>query len=193
MSVGTPPELMTVDEFLDLPDHSNVKRLLINGELRELETTCRNPRSAAVLANVVFYLQRWYRSQSDLRGNVLVGDVGFRIQNDFESFITIAAVFVPKATPLYRHHDELIFDGPPLLAIEVPSPSDFLEIIEAKVDLYLAAQVPLVWIINPHHKTVTIFRPDAEPEMITESGTLLGEPQLPGLSISVRELFASDL
>jgi hypothetical protein len=37
---------------------------------------------------------------------------------------------------------------------------------------------------------VTVLRPDAEPELFSQSETLSGEPHLPGLGFPVAELFA---
>ena len=189
MSVGSPPQLMTLSEFLDLPER-RVERMLIRGELWESKMTFRNPWHSSVLGQLTFLLMQWYRQQTAIRGTVVVGDAGFRLSKNPDSFVGIDAAFAPQGTPLFHQGKKVVFDGPPLLAVEVLSPSDRTDAIEAKIDEYLAASVPLVWVISPHHRTVTVFRPDAEPELYSQSETLSGEPHLPGLSFQVAELFA---
>jgi Uma2 family endonuclease len=46
-----------------------------------------------------------------------------------------------------------------------------------------------VWAINPHRRTVTIYRPDEEPEMVNVRQELSGEPHLPGFRVPVAQLF----
>lgn len=189
MSVDSPPRRMTVDEFLSLRDRRDVERMLIRGELWERKMTYRHPWHSSVLMKVAFFLEQWYRSQSELIGTVVGGDAGFRIMGPKDSIVGIDAAFVPKDTPLYRYGGKVVFDGPPILAVEILSPSDRQKDIDTKVDIYLGANIPLVWIIAPHQQTVTVYRPDAEPKLFAQSATLSGEPHLPGLTIPVGELF----
>ena len=52
----------------------------------------------------------------------------------------IDVAYTAKDTPLYRQGKKVVFDGPPILAVEVLSPSDQQADIEAKVDEYLTAK-----------------------------------------------------
>jgi Uma2 family endonuclease len=58
------------------------------------------------------------------------------------------------------------------------------------VDGYLVAGVRLVWVIDPHDRTVMIYRPDAEPELVNIKQDLTAGPHLPGFRIAVAQLFA---
>ena len=82
-----------------------------------------------------------------------------------------------------------LIDGLPTLAVEVLAPSDTVEDINEKVDAYLKAGVPLVWIIDPHRRTVTIHRPGAEPELVNVRQELESDPHLPGFRMPVARLF----
>jgi Uma2 family endonuclease len=77
----------------------------------------------------------------------------------------------------------------PILAVEILSPNDTLDEINDKIDEYLAVGVPLVWIIDPRRRTVTIHRPGQEPEFVNVRQELSGEPHLPGFRVPVAELF----
>jgi Uma2 family endonuclease len=83
-----------------------------------------------------------------------------------------------------------MIEGPPVLAVEILSPSDKLEDVNEKVDEYLAAGVALVWVVDPHFHTVTVFQPDVEPQLFNKEQVLTAAPHLPGLSIAVRTIFA---
>lgn len=39
--------------------------------------------------------------------------------------------------------------------------------IDEKVDTYLDAGVRVIWVIDPHDRTVLVYRPNAEPELLT--------------------------
>ena len=70
------------------------------------------------------------------------------------------------------------------------SPSDRMVDAMSKVTMYLQAGVPLVWLIDPSARTVTVFRPDAALKLLGEDDILDGNDVLPGFSVPVAEIFA---
>ena len=50
--------------------------------------------------------------------------------------------------------------------------------------------VALVWVVDPHDRTVLVYRPKAEPELFNIRHELSAEPELPGLRIPVAQIFA---
>jgi Uma2 family endonuclease len=85
--------------------------------------------------------------------------------------------------------DTTLLEGAPLLAVEVLSPTDKQEEIDEKIDEYLACGVQIVWVVNPHHRTVLEFRPNAEPVLFNATQDLTAEPFLPGFKVPVAALF----
>src|SRR5262249_52275418 len=85
--------------------------------------------------------------------------------------------------------DDAFFDGPPVLAVEVLSPSDKQENVDDKVATYLAAGVAIVWVVNPRFRTVMVYRPDAPPCSFNDTQELTAEPHLPGFRVAVAGLF----
>jgi Uma2 family endonuclease len=72
------------------------------------------------------------------------------------------------------------FEGAPILAVEILSPSDKQEEVDEKVELYLAWGVHVVWIVNPRLQTVTVLvRPNAFSGLYSGTHTLDAEPHLP--------------
>jgi len=73
--------------------------------------------------------------------------------------------------------------------VEILSPSDTVDEINEKIDDYISAGVPLVWVIDPHDQTVTVYRPGAVPELVTIRQELTADPQLPDFRVPAAELF----
>ncbi len=78
----------------------------------------------------------------------------------------------------------------PDLAIEVRSPANSGAELARKVNIYLAAGCPLVWVVDPASRTVTVHSPDREPILLADDDHLSGENILPGFSVLVAALFA---
>lgn len=81
------------------------------------------------------------------------------------------------------------FEGAPDLAVEVVSPGNTRREIAGKVRDYLAAGSRAVWVVNPERRTVTVHRPDREPERLAGSDVLDGGPVLPGFRLPLSEIF----
>ena len=75
----------------------------------------------------------------------------------------------------------------PEFIVEIVSPSNRGPEILAKVQLYLASGAKLIWVINARRRQVTIYRPDADPEILHDPETLHGEDVMPGFAFNVRQ------
>jgi Uma2 family endonuclease len=78
---------------------------------------------------------------------------------------------------------------PPDLAVEVLSPNDEAPDVEERINDYLLAGVPLMWVINPSTRSVTIYRSDGTGGRRTGDQELSGESAVPGFSCRVSDLF----
>lgn len=78
---------------------------------------------------------------------------------------------------------------PPDLVVEVISPNDLAWEVETKVEEYLRAGVPLVWVIDPHTRTVRIHRADGTAGRLRPEDELSGGDVIPGFRCAVRDLF----
>jgi Uma2 family endonuclease len=83
----------------------------------------------------------------------------------------------------------------PDLAVEVISPGDLAYEVEEKVAEYLAAGVPLVWVVHPPTRTVRVHRPRSSPRGsvadLSEADQITGEEVLPGFTCRIDEFFAA--
>ncbi len=78
---------------------------------------------------------------------------------------------------------------PPVIAVEVLSPSDRVNRVAAKVDEYLAFGVKQVWVVDPETKDVAVHRPGKSMSLLDGDDELLGGDDLPGFSCRVSDFF----
>jgi Uma2 family endonuclease len=190
--MATVSRMMTEEEFLALPENDGIDRELIRGELREKPSamTTRRYSHCTVASRIVYYLTGWMMTQPTPRGVVVSGDARIRLRRDPLTFVGVEVAYIAADSRPDRPRKATYIDGPPLLAVEVLSPSDTQEEINDKVDEYLDAGVPLVWVVEPRHSTVTVFRPDAKPQLFNADQELSAEPFLPGFRVTVGDFFA---
>ena len=181
-------KLMTVEEFLAIPDDENIERDLIRGEVKERVMTRRSRRHARTEARISQQLQNWVDGQ-ERRGEVYSGEVGCILRNSPSSTVGIDVAYITADHAARQTDASRLIEGPPALAVEILSPNDTQEAIAEKIDEYLACGVPMVWIADPHFRTITIHRPAMAPEFFTEAQILSAENELPGFGVIVRNLF----
>lgn len=189
MPAAATPSLMTTDELLALPE-DGIDRWLIRGQLREKPMTKRNRDHSRIMACVTHFLKSWLERQPEPRGWVLCGEAGARLQKEPETTVGIDVVYVSAEVAARQTDETTLIDGVPTLVVEILSPSDTQEEIDEKIDVYLDARVPLIWIIDPHDRTVEIYRPGAQPILVNVLEELTGEPHLPGFRAPVALLFS---
>ncbi|MFT5325469.1 MAG: Uma2 family endonuclease [Planctomycetaceae bacterium] len=181
---------MTLEEFNSLPEDDGVDRMLIRGVLVEEPMTKRNRWHALVEATVARLLGNWVADAEPPGGIVFSGEVGCELIAGGEaSSVGIDVAIFSTERIGEQPEDARFIQGPPILAVEILSPSDTQERVQQKTDLYLSAGTQLVWIIDPHFKTVTAFTKDSSPVMFSGEDDLSAN-QLPGLSVPVSSLFS---
>ncbi len=77
----------------------------------------------------------------------------------------------------------------PDLVVEVISPGDKAYEVDGKVELFLKAGVPLIWVVNPDVRTVRILRGDGSTALLREGHDLSGEEVIPGFTCPVTSVF----
>ena len=179
---------MTAEELLAMPE-DGMERWLIAGELRERPMTVRNRFHSRTMIRVGKFLDNWLDEQPLPRGQVLGGEAGVRLSHDPETMVGVDVVYVSAEVLIRQTRETTLIDGVPTLAVEILSPSDTIEEIHEKITVYQAAGVPLVWVLHPYDRTVTVYRPDAEPDLLNVREELSGEPHLPGFRVPVARLF----
>jgi len=189
VSASSQEKLLTVEEFLALPD-DGTERYLIRGQLRPREpmTSLRNRKHGRIEATLAKLIGNWRDGQPAPPGEVVSGEAGFRLRTEPGSLVGIDVAYASAELASRTPEEAPYYDGPPVLAIEILSPSDKHGEIVEKVQAYLEAGV-VVWEINPDFRTVRLHRRGQPPVELNVHQDLVGDPYLPGFRVPVAKIF----
>jgi Uma2 family endonuclease len=172
---------LTAEEFavsVDAPRHSE----LVGG--RVLELTPPGYEHGSIQVAIGSLLRAWAR-RTDFGG--VVSEVGFILSRDPDTVRAPDVAFVRRErlpSPRPRGYIE----GPPDLAVEIRSPSDRQRRLSEAVADYLDAGTPMVWVVDPGRRSVTVHRPFVPTRVYGVGDVLDAGPELPGLRVEVGEL-----
>jgi len=175
--------LLTVEEFETLADTKGCE--LIDGRLREKPM---GAESSEVAVALITLLRPFVLSQQ--LGRVYGADCGYQLFPDKNRVRKPDASFVRQDRLPGGQTPPGDFRIRPDLAVEAGSPNDEAFEIEEKIDEYLRAGVPLVWVIFPNTQSVMIYRADGTAARVRSDGELSGETVVPGFRCKVADLFA---
>ena len=77
----------------------------------------------------------------------------------------------------------------PDLAVEVVSPNDTARMIATQLREYRGAGFPLVWVVEPEQRIVTVYPNPGKPFTLSEDDEIRAESALPGFVCRVCDLF----
>jgi len=178
-----PSATMTADELLrlKLPDK---RTELVRGVL-----VVREPPGylhGRVAAKLAHFLMN-HVGANDL-GCVLAAETGFKLSTDPDTVRAPDVAFIRRdrlPEPPPTGYAELAPD----LVVEVLSPDDRPGEVLAKVADWLNADVKLVWVVDPRHRCVRVYRENGSESLLTERGALDGEDVVPGFTCPVATIF----
>jgi Uma2 family endonuclease len=74
----------------------------------------------------------------------------------------------------------------PDFVAELRSPFDDLEVVQAKLEEYVAAGARLGWLLDPEARTIWVYEPgEAQPARVSDPLRVAGDPVLPGFALDV--------
>lgn len=191
MGVAGDSPLLTVEEYLALPDSDQFDRELHRGVLQERVQHYRGWRDAMALTNLTASLRDWQKQRANDAGRLFAGDIGVVPEQAPDTMVGIdVAYFAADSWTAYPVAPAYI-QGVPAFCAEFVAPHDTPEHWQQKVALYLAVGVSVVWIVDPADHTVTIHRSGQTPVLQRGADRITDESALPGFSIEVQSLFAS--
>jgi Uma2 family endonuclease len=158
---------------------------LIEGELHEVSPSWI--KSSIVASRISWRLAAFVEDRS--LGFVSGEEGGFQLRRNPDTVIAPDLAFVREERIPNNYDFDSYFPGAPDLAVEVVSFSDTPADVMRKLALYASAEVPLVWVVYPARKAVTIHTLGEPPRTIGEQDILDGGDVLPGFELSVAEIF----
>ena len=98
-----------------------------------------------------------------------------------------SAVFISNARLPIRRTPEGYLETIPELIVEVRSKNDTLAALERKAQDYIAANVVVVWVIDPINRNVVEYRQGGATRTYAENDTLTVPDLIPGFALLVSE------
>jgi Uma2 family endonuclease len=176
-------KLLTAEEFWRLPNPSDgSQQELVRGEIITMPppggrhgVSCN--KTGRRLGNFV---------EDHDRGTVTANNTGFITERGPDSVRgpDIAYWSKEKLPVVPLGYTEIAPD----MLVEVLSPSNTTEQILAKLREYFARGVPLVWVIAPEDRTLTVYQTPEEGRLLCETATVTGDGVLPGFTCRVSDL-----
>lgn len=177
-------KLMTVEELEQMPD-DGYRYDLVRGELVRMSPAGR--RHGRVAFTLGFLLAPHVNEQA--LGELYAAETGFILARDPDLVRAPDVSFVRADRLTGEMSDDGYLNLAPDLAVEVVSPTDRYRQVLEKVMDYLNAGTPLVWVIEPRRRLVTVYTPDQSARILTEQDELDGGDVLPGFRTPVAAIF----
>lgn len=191
------PALLTADEFYAVAGRKEDRFELVRGEVRPMSPTSGGHGSVSL--NLVERLAPYIRAHR--LGRAFGDNVGFQLSlppelqrrsSDGEPRDTVRS---PDAAFIRR--DRIPPGGfgegwvrlAPDFAVEVLSPSETTSDTNEKLGDYIAAGTPLLWVVDPRKRLVTVYASDAPTRWFRSGDTLDCGEVIPGFTIPVDDLF----
>jgi len=177
-------KLTTADELLRMPDDGH-RYDLVEGELRMMSPA--GFEHGAIAQCIGARLAAYVRDHA--LGLVAAAETGFLIAHNPDTVLAPDVAFVRQTRLDEIGFPKSFFPEAPALVVEVASPSDTIEEVDAKIRRWISAGTELAWVVNPSGRTVTIYRALDNIEVLTEKDILSGDSVVPGFECQVAELF----
>ncbi len=186
--MSTTARLITADELLTMPhtDGRNDCRLtLIRGEVIKMSPT---GGTHGILCARIASVLLIYAEQNNL-GTVFGAETGFQVERDPDTVIGADIAFVSKERMSLVEDLNKFLPFAPDISVEVLSPGNRRAEIERKIKYYFAAGTRLMWVIDPKHRTVAVYKSPDQQKLFGDTDALDGEDVLPGFRYEISELF----
>jgi Uma2 family endonuclease len=128
-------------------------------------------------------------SKREARGRAAGSSAGFTLPNSAVRSPNAAWVLRERLKQLTPEQREKFLPLCPDFAIELRSPTDDLEDIQAKMKEYVANGLRLGWLIDPPARRVYVYRPGREVEILENPAQVSGDPELPGFVLEMAEIW----
>ena len=126
-------------------------------------------------------------------GNTFDSSSGFRLPDGSMRSPDAALIAWPRWNALSEKQQEEFPPICPEFVIELRSPSDRLIPLQEKMRLWVANGAELAWLVDPSRKTVEIYRPGREAEVVEGGSAVEGEGPVAGFVLELGKIWGVGL
>jgi len=175
-TLSAPP--MTDEEFADFCAENPDLFFEMTAEGELIVTPPTRSKTGVQNAKIVARLVFWAEKEGG--GIATDSSTGFVLPNGARR--SPDAAWTPKSeiAKLSPQSREGFWHLCPAFVIELRSVSDRPRMLRAKMPEYIENGARLGWLIDPETRTVEIYRPDREPELVEKAETISGEGPVQG-------------
>jgi Uma2 family endonuclease len=178
---------MTPEEFFEFCRLNPDLNIELTAEGEVLFMSPSGSGTGARNAQIILALGQW--ASKDGTGVFFDSSAGFTLPNK--------AVRAPDASWVRRERWEALTleqrerFAPlcPNFVVEVAYPSDYLADLQTKMDEYLANGAQLGWLIVPERRSVYVYRPSAEVQLLSDIDSISSDPVLPGFTLDLAAIW----
>lgn len=138
-------------------------------------------------ADLTFQLRAWNRQHR--LGKTFDSSTGFKLPNGADRSPDAAWIAQARWDTLTFEQQDKFPSICPDFVVELMSPSDPLEKVQAKMQEYLANGARLGWLLNRKVKQVEVYRPNQPVDLLMFPATLSGESILPEFVLDLSEIW----
>jgi Uma2 family endonuclease len=157
-----------------------------NGEL--IVTSHKGGAIGRTSAELTFQLGSYARQAET--GAAFGSNTGFTLPDGSMRNPDAAFISWPRWNALSSEDQERFAPICPEFVIELRSRTDKLPELQAKMRLWIANGAELAWLIDPSRKTVEIYRPGREPEVLEGGSFVEGEGPVAGFVLELGTIWS---
>ncbi len=140
-------------------------------------------------ARLIYFFEAW--AMRDGTGRVFDSSGGFRLRNGATRSPDVSWVRNERLAVLSEREWSRFLPLCPDFVLELRSPSDLMEDLQAKMEEYMAGGAKLGWLLDPQSREVYVYRPQSDPQKLTGAAEISGETVLSGFVLDVRQVWAA--
>ena len=182
---------LTEDQFFALCQLNRDLRLERNAEGDIIVMPPTGGETGNRNAEITGQLVIW--TKQDGIGAAFDSSTGFKLPNGADRSPDAAWVQKSRLAVLTQEEKEKFLQLCPDFVIELLSPSDELEEIQAKMNEYVENGSRLGWLLDPKSRRVYVYRPGASVVVIEGPEEVSGDPEHPGFVLNLREIWEPNI
>ncbi len=155
------------------------------GELIIMSPT--GSETGKINADLNYQLQAWNRKYK--LGEVFDSSSGFKLPNGAERSPDASWIKLERWDALKPEEKERFAPLCPDFVVELMSPNDSLNKTRKKLEEYIENGAKLGWLINRKQRQIEIYRPQQQPEILTNPDIVSGEDILPDFSLDLSTIW----
>ncbi len=188
MTTETAIQLLTAEEFYELPEapHGGKMELVCGRTVTHMPVARPHSRLALRIGS------RLERFVDEHRLGEVGVEWGFVLRRNPDSVRGPDVHFVRSDRLSDDPLSPGFFEGSPDLAVEVVSQSDTDSELVGKVQQYLEAGTPRIWVVRPEYRTIEVHYPGVDPHTFHDGDTLTSADagfEVEGFALEVTVLF----